>query len=176
MINRFKIASPAFLLMLLHTSSFWLSGLLWEGWGMAERQQTFARNHRDVCAGLTGTNITITLILERFGKQLCLQWYHILFDAYPHWCHFLYSAAARDGILHDFIPANPQGGKEVWCLEETQCYTTQKKLFEHLMYYFKPRFMPSQTITSENEAVFIRFHYVEQTVDIFARLLSGSFF
>lgn len=51
-----------------------------------------------------------------------------------------------------------------------------KKLFEHLMYYFKPRFMPLQTITSENEAVFIRFNYVEQTVDIFARLLSGSFF
>ncbi len=113
--------------MLLHTSSFSLSGLLWKSWGMAERQQTFARNHRDVCAGLTGTNITITLILECFGKQLCLQWCHILFDAHPRWCNFLYSAAARDGILHDLVPANPQGGKEVWCLEETQCYTTKKQ-------------------------------------------------
>ncbi len=46
---------------------------------MAERQQTFARNHRDVCAGLTGTNITITLILERFGKHsFASNWYHIL--------------------------------------------------------------------------------------------------
>ncbi len=30
------------------------------------------------------------------------------------------------------------------------------------MYYFKPRFMPLQTITSENEAVFIRFNYVDR--------------
>lgn len=36
---------------------------------MAERQQTFAWNHRDVCAGLTGTNITITFILTCFENS-----------------------------------------------------------------------------------------------------------
>lgn len=112
---------------------------------MAERQQTFAGNHRHVCAGLT---------------------------------------AARDGIFHDLIPTNPQSRKEVWCLKETQYYTTttttKTLLTPNIL--LQTHFIPSQTIIRENEGFFesIRFNYVEQTVDIFcsaaAEWLFLSFF
>lgn len=132
--------------MLLHTSSFWLSGLLWESWGMAERQQTFAWNHRDVCAGLTGTNITITLILE---------WYPMM--SHPVWCTptlMSFSLFCSCSGWHSPWPCTSKStGRERSMMPRGNPVLHNKKLSDHLMYYFKPRFMPSQTITSENEAV-----------------------
>lgn len=139
-------------------------GLLWEGRGMAERQQTFAWNHRNVCPGLTGTfkhtNITI--------KSFLYAWNDVISCLARGWCHFLFPAASWNGLLHDLIPADPQSGKEVRRLESVNFQNT---CVFHVRFDAITRFYPATWNIKTLKP--IRFNYVELTVDIFSQLPSG---
>lgn len=130
-------------------SSFWPLGLLREGWGMAERQQTFAWNHRDVCAGVTGTNITITLILTCFENSFasndvtsCLM--HTMLMSLPLFC-------SCSGWPSPWPYTSRSTGRERSTMPRRSPVLNYKNSLNTLCIISKPRFMPSQTITTEKK-------------------------